>query len=197
MTDRALVDPDSLRAKYRNIRAALPDIVVVAPGSKGCFHRQDGHIDEPHAMCRNTGEWVAAEVEDARLVYNGPCKFCFEAVLDDHTRREDSPVAYRNPAIDADTDMAILEGEIVNVVDDLEIANQTPYLTSIPNTVLHASESDYHHAPTEGGPLCGCGGDYRRVAYDSITTDLEPCSGCFSVDALAEPGATEPAIADD
>lgn len=197
MNDHALVEPDTLRAKYKNIRAALPDIVVVSTGSKGCFHRQDGHVDEPRAMCRNTGEWSAAEVEDARLLCNGPCKYCFEAVLDDHARRDDSPVEYRDPAIDADTGMAILEGEVVEVVEELEVDGEPPRLTTTPHTVIYASRSNYYHAPTEDGPLCGCGGDFRRAPYDSIVGHFEPCSSCFNVDALTEPGAAEPATADD
>lgn len=160
---------DSLRAKYENIRAVLPDIVVILTGLKGCFHRQDAHVDESRAICRKQWEWSAAEVEDAPLLRNGLCKYYFEVVLDDHAQRDDGPVEYRDSATDSDTGMAILEAE---VVDELEAGGEPPRLTTTSHTVIYASGLNYYHAPTENGPLRGCGGDYQRVPYDSIVGHL-------------------------
>lgn len=187
---------NDLRKKYTNIGAALPEIVVTSESSNGKYHRQDGHSDEPHAMCRDSGDWAAVESTQARVLCNGPCLFCFEAVLDEHAQRDDSPVEYRYPDVDDPKPRDWLSEEVVDLVEELELDRDDPCLTARPETVLNASGSKMYHAPTQDGPHCGTSGEFQEHPLDAVVGHYKPCTNCFDVDALPEPEPREPAVAD-
>jgi hypothetical protein len=197
MTDRALVDADSLLAKYTNIQTALPDMVLLSASSNGSIHRQEGDHDEPLPMCRNSGEWVPAELEDALVVGRGLCTFCFKAVLEHHVQRDDSPVEYRDPEAKHSDGVPVVDEDVADLLDEHNITQYAPALTARPREVLYAAGSNVYHAPTEDGPHCATGGDFRQVEFSTVAGHFTPCENCFVTDELSEPETPEPATADD
>lgn len=196
MSRSGLSEIDALHAKYSNIDAALPDILIVGESSKGKYHRQDAHADEPHAMCRNTGDWVVVKKAHARVLCNGPCTYCFEAVFDEFAQRDDSQVEYRDSEVDIDAVEATLREQLADHRDDLGV-DDPPRLTARPTTVLNAGGSNVYHAPTEHGPYCGTPGDFSEMPYNAVAGHYEPCGYCFDTDALTEPEPATPAVGDD
>lgn len=187
MTDPRYLPDDSLLAQYANFEDGLPEVVVVSESSAGCFHRQDPHTDEAHAMCRDTGEWVPAELEDALAVCNDACTFCFKAGLEEHADRDDSTVARRKDA----TAPTVEDGDL-DLLGRVATDDIRPPLTAPPREVLHAGGSQVYHAPTEHGAYCGRKADYQRKELSKITGNVYPCSGCFVVEAIDEPETPEP-----
>lgn len=169
-------DDDTLLTRFRNAREALPETAVAKPSSER-FHRRDADTDGPAPACTRTAstDYHPVDVDEALLAGLGPCRRCWEAVLEYLATDPESPVMYRSSTATPEPTLPTSDEPFPPEDDD----TKRPRLTSVTEEVMVAGRSKYH-APAGDETLCGRTG-HRVVERRAVETHYGPCRDCFDL----------------